>query len=307
MESEAPAPAAETMAPEAMAAPGRASDEQFLQRLGQRVREAREQRGMARKALSRVADISERYLAQLEAGEGNASIVLLRHVAGALGTPLVDLLDGGEHAVEQRLISRFLGSLPANRLEQALRRLIEEFGHEESVRRKRIALIGLRGAGKSTLGGALARELRRPFLELDREIEGEAGMALPEIFSLYGQPGFRRFELRCLERLVGSQQDMVVSVGGSIVSEPEAFQMLLAHCYTIWIKASPEEHMARVIAQGDFRPMRGHVQAMDDLRNILVAREPLYAKADAIVDTTGRDVEQSMTALRAIARAGSTG
>jgi len=281
-------------------------DQEFLAGVGERVREAREQRGMARKVLSRAANVSERYLAQLEAGEGNASIVLLRRVAVALGTRLTDLLDGGERSTEQRMIARFLDSLPTNRLEEALRRLIQEFGREESVRRKRIALIGLRGAGKSTLGAALAKELHRPFLELDREIEREAGMALPEVFSLYGQAGFRRFEQRCLDRLVTSQDDVVLCVGGSIVSEPETFQQLLASCYTVWIKASPGEHMSRVIAQGDFRPMRGHVQAMDDLRGILAAREPLYAKADATVDTSGHSVEQSLAALREIARTNTT-
>lgn len=254
---------------------------------------------MARRALSQAADVSERYLAQLEAGEGNASIVLLRRVATALGLHLTDLLNGGERLAEKRLIGRFLDSLPPQRLGEVLRRLIEEFGSEEAVRRKRIALIGLRGAGKSTLGAAFAKELRRPFVELDREIELEAGIGLSEVFLLYGQAGYRRIERRCLERLIDSQDDLVLSVGGGIVSEPETFQLLLASCFTVWVKASPEEHMARVVAQGDFRPMQGHVQAMDDLRNILAAREPLYGKADALVDTSGRDIAQSLAALRA--------
>lgn len=273
------------------------SDTEFLVAVGRRVREVREQRGMARKALSRAADVSERYLAQLEAGEGNASIVLLRRIAIALGVWITDLLDGGERSVEQRLIARFLDSLPPERVEEALGRLIADFGHEESVRRKRIALIGLRGAGKSTLGRSLAHELRRPFLELDDEIEREAGLGLAEVFMLYGQAGYRRLEQRCLERLIASQEDIVLSVGGGIVSEAETFQMLLANCFTVWIKASPEEHMARVVSQGDFRPIRGHVEAMDDLRSILASRETLYGKADAMVDTSGREVAESLAAL----------
>jgi len=277
------------------------SDTEFLVAVGRRVREVREQRGMARKALSRAADVSERYLAQLEAGEGNASIVLLRRIAIALGVWITDLLDGGERSVEQRLIARFLDSLPPERVEEALGRLIADFGHEESVRRKRIALIGLRGAGKSTLGRSLARELRRPFLELDDEIEREAGLGLAEVFMLYGQAGYRRLEQRCLERLIASQEDIVLSVGGGIVSEAETFQMLLANCFTVWIKASPEEHMARVVSQGDFRPIRGHVEAMDDLRSILASRETLYGKADAMVDTSGREVAESLAALCRVA------
>jgi XRE family aerobic/anaerobic benzoate catabolism transcriptional regulator len=253
---------------------------------------------MARRALSAAAGVSERYLAQLEGGEGNASIVLLRHVAGALGLPLAELLDGDERAPEKRLIRRLLDSLPAERLEAVLQRLTADFGGDVAVRRKRIALVGLRGAGKSTLGAALAKELKRPFIELDREIEREAGIPLAEVFLLYGQAGYRRIERRCLERLIASQDDLVLSVGGGIVSEPETFRLLLAMCFTVWIKASPEEHMARVVAQGDFRPMKGHVQAMDDLRSILAAREPLYGEADTTIDTSGRSVAQALAALR---------
>lgn len=274
------------------------SDPHFLVNLGRRVREAREQRGMARKVLSRAADVSERYLAQLEGGEGNASVVLLRRVAVALGVRLPDLLDSGESTPGQRLIRRFLDSLPPGRLEAALQRLTQEFGQEEAVRRKRIALVGLRGAGKTTLGAALAKALRRPLIELDRQIEREAGLSLSEVFLLYGQAGYRRIERRCLERVINSQEDSVLTVGGGIVSEPETYNLLLLNCYTVWIKAAPEEHMARVVAQGDTRPMAGHVEAMEDLRNILTAREPLYGKADKIVDTSGLSVERSLSALQ---------
>jgi XRE family transcriptional regulator, aerobic/anaerobic benzoate catabolism transcriptional regulator len=275
-----------------------ASDTEFLTRLGRRVRNAREQRGLARKILCQAASISERYLAALEAGEGNASIVLLRRVASSLGLTLSDLVDSGEPVAEQRLIRRFLGSLHPTRLEEVLRRLTEEFGQEETVRRKRITLIGLRGAGKTTLGNALAKILRRPLIELDREIEREAGISLSEVFLLYGQAGYRRIERRCLERMIKSQDDIVLTVGGGIVSEPDTYSLLLLNCFTVWIKAAPEEHMARVVAQGDTRPMAGHTEAMDDLRKILASRELLYSRADAVVDTSSRTIEASIETLQ---------
>lgn len=274
------------------------SDPVFLANLGRRVREAREQRGMARKVLSQAANVSERYLAQLEAGEGNASVVLLRRVAAALGLSIVDLLDVATDVAEQRLIRRFLDSLPPERLREALRRLTAEFGQDVSVRRKRITLIGLRGAGKTTLGQALARSLRRPLVELDKEIEREAGISLSEIFLLYGQAGYRRIERRCLERIIHSQDEIVLTVGGGIVSEAETYNLLLLNCYTVWVRAKPEEHMARVVAQGDTRPMAGHAEAMDDLRNILTAREPLYSKADVTLDTSDRSAEMSFAELQ---------
>ncbi len=274
------------------------SDPEFLSSLGRRVREAREQRGLARKALARDANVSERYLAQLEAGEGNASVVLLRRVAAALGVRIVDLLDGGAGVAEQRMLRRFLDSLPPERLREVLQRLTNEFGQDVAVRRKRITLIGLRGAGKSTLGQALARSLRRPFIELDSEIERAAGISLSEVFLLYGQAGYRRIERRCLERIIHSQDEIVLSVGGGIVSEPETYNLLLLNCFTVWVKARPEEHMERVVAQGDTRPMAGHAEAMEDLRNILTAREPLYSKADTTLDTSGRSVEESLAQLQ---------
>lgn len=274
------------------------SDPEFLAGLGRRVRETRSQRGMTRKALSAAAEVSERYLAALENGDGNASVILLRRVAGALGVELTDLLDSADAAPDQRSIRRFLDSLPPQRREEALRRLMQDFGQEEAVRRKRITLIGLRGAGKTTLGSALAKALRRPFIELDREIEREAGISLSEVFLLYGQPGYRRIERRCLERIINSQEDVVLTVGGGIVSEPETYNLLLLNCYTVWVKAAPEEHMARVVAQGDMRPMAGNAEAMEDLRRILIAREPLYGKADTVLDTSARSVEKSFETLR---------
>ena len=274
------------------------SDPDFLSKLGRRVREAREQRGLARKVLARDASVSERYLAQLEAGEGNASVVLLRRVGAALGLRIVDLLDPGTDMAEQRLLRRFLDSLPPQRLQEVLQRLTAEFGQDASVRRKRITLIGLRGAGKSTLGQALARNMRRPFVELDKEIEREAGISLSEVFLLYGQAGYRRIERRCLERIIHSQEEIILTVGGGIVSEPETYNLLLLNCYTVWVKARPDEHMARVVAQGDTRPMAGHAEAMNDLRNILTAREPLYSKADLTLDTSDRTIEGSLSELQ---------
>jgi XRE family aerobic/anaerobic benzoate catabolism transcriptional regulator len=274
------------------------ADAAFLTGVGGAIKEARAQRGMSRKALAESAHVSERYLAQVESYGGNPSIVFLRRVADALGMQLLTLLESVNARPQQKLIRRFLDGLPPERLEDVLRRLTEEFGQTELVRRRRITLIGLRGAGKSTLGQALAKELRRPLVELDQEIEREAGMSLSEVFHLYGQAGYRRFERRCLERIINSQEDIVLCVGGGIVSEPETYDLMLLNCFTVWIKAAPEEHMSRVIEQGDLRPMSGHAQAMQDLRDILTSREALYAKADAELDTSGKTVEQSFKTLK---------
>jgi XRE family transcriptional regulator, aerobic/anaerobic benzoate catabolism transcriptional regulator len=271
----------------------------FLRFLGSRVRQVRNQRGMTRKVVARAADVSERHLAQLEAGEGNVSIVLLRRIAAALNVSLVELFSPETNEpVEKRLIQRFLERLPAHRLEDVVFRLMRDFGHEEKVRRLRIALIGLRGAGKSTLGAKLGQELNLPFVELDREIEKDTGMPLAEIFSLYGQAGYRAIERRTLERVLQQNDRAVISVGGGVVSEKETYDYLLSHCYTVWIKAQPEEHMSRVIAQGDFRAMAGSDRAMEDLRRILESREPLYRKADMVLDTSGSSVDESFARLK---------
>jgi XRE family transcriptional regulator, aerobic/anaerobic benzoate catabolism transcriptional regulator len=273
------------------------SGSSFLVALGLKVRGLRREHALSRKMLAELAEVSERYLAQLESGTGNASIVLLRRVAAALNVRVTYLLDS-ESSAQRAQVSRFIDSLPEERLADVMRRLQSEFGADESVRRKRIALIGLRGAGKSTLGNALAKALRRQFIELDHEIEREAGMPLAEVFMLYGQPGYRNLERRCLDRLIARQTDMVVSVGGGVVSDTETYQLLLGNCFAVWLKASPAEHMSRVVAQGDMRPMRGHAQAMDDLKAILAAREPQYARADSTVDTSGQTVARSLAALR---------
>ena len=276
------------------------SNDGFLLSLGKRVRELRNRRGMTRKMMAREADVSERHLAQLEAGEGNVSIVLLRRIAAALHVSLAELFAAeAETQHEKILIQRFLERLPAHRVEEAMSRLLREFGDEEAARRKRVALIGLRGAGKSTLGLRLGQEMNIPFIELDREIEKDTGMPLGEIFSLYGQTGYRAIERRSLERVLHEQERAILSAGGGVVSEKETYDYLLSNCYTVWIKARPEEHMARVLAQGDLRAIAGGNQAMEDLRRILEAREPLYRKADTYLDTSGNSVEESFVKLKA--------
>jgi XRE family transcriptional regulator, aerobic/anaerobic benzoate catabolism transcriptional regulator len=280
------------------------TNDEFLGFLGKRVRELRNRRGLTRKMMAREADVSERHLAQLEAGEGNISIVLLRRIAAALHVSLAELFAAeAETRHEKVLIQRFLERLPAHRVEDAMARLLREFGEEEAERRKRVALIGLRGAGKSTLGLRLSEEMKVPFIELDREIEKDTGMPLGEIFSLYGQTGYRAIEKRLLERVLREHERAILSVGGGVVSEKETYDYLLANCYTIWIKARPEEYMARVIAQGDLRVMGGSNQAMEDLRRILEAREPLYRKADMYLDTSGNSVDESFAKLKAALQA----
>jgi XRE family transcriptional regulator, aerobic/anaerobic benzoate catabolism transcriptional regulator len=277
-----------------------ASEEEFLAFVGARVRDLRNRRGMTRKMVADEADVSERHLAQLESGEGNISIVLLRRIAGALSVSLVEVFSPRvEEPAEKQTIRRLLERLPANRLDEIAARLLREFGKDEASRRSRVALIGLRGAGKSTMGSVLAKENNVPFIELDREIEKETGMPLAEIFSLYGQSGYRAIERRTLERVLKESERAVLSVSGGVVSEKETYDYLLSNCFTVWVKARPEEHMSRVIAQGDFRAMAGSNQAMDDLRRILEAREPLYRKADLTLDTSGSSVEQSFSELKA--------
>jgi XRE family transcriptional regulator, aerobic/anaerobic benzoate catabolism transcriptional regulator len=284
------------------------SGEEFLFSLGARVRDLRNRRGMTRKILAQKSDVSERHLAQLESGEGNISILLLRRIATVLNISLEELFsttrqNGGqadeEDSSHKQTILRFIERLPSHRLEEAAARLIRDFGPQQNLRLARIALIGLRGAGKSTLGSKLAAERNLPFIELDQEIEKETGMPLAEIFSLYGQSGYRAIEKRTLERVLRAADRAVISVGGGIVSEKETYDYLLAHCYTVWLKAQPEEHMARVIAQGDFRAMAGSDRAMEDLRSILESREPLYRKADTTVDSANESVDESFIKLKA--------
>ncbi|HZF20361.1 MAG TPA: helix-turn-helix transcriptional regulator [Burkholderiales bacterium] len=271
----------------------------YLSALGGRVRENRAKRGQSRRQLAADSGVSERYLAQLEAGQGNVSILLLRQIAGALELPLTELLaEDSDESAELVLTTQFLKQLPRQKLAAVRSQLVRDYGNARNERMKRIALIGLRGAGKSTLGAKLARALAVPFVELDREIEREAGTSLSEIFLLYGQAGYRRYERRCLEKIIERTERAVIATGGSIVSEPGNYELLLSSCFTVWLKAAPEEHMARVIAQGDTRPMAGNDQAMEDLRRILEGRAMLYGQADVVVDTAGKSVEMSLAELR---------
>ena len=280
---------------------GNSQDAVFLGKLGERVRESRMRRGLSRKALAHDSGVSERYLAEIEAGRGNISILLLRQVGKTMGLPLTELLrENDDQPVELALIHEFLLRLPKQRLARVRAQLMREYGGHPEERSGRIALLGLRGAGKSTLGEALATELKLPFIELDREIERDAGTSLSEIFLMYGQPGYRRYEYRCLERILESRSRCVIATGGSIVSEPATYDLLLSSCFTVWLKAEPAEHMARVVAQGDMRPMAGNTQAMDDLKRILHSRAVLYGQADAVVDTAGRSAKQSLKDLRRI-------
>ncbi len=273
--------------------------DRLLRLLGERVREARARRGMTRKILALDSGVSERYLAQIETGQGNISVLLLMKVALSLNVPLADLMrETNGREVELTLIEQFLKRLPPHKLAEVRSQLVRDFGSTDTDRMRRIALVGLRGAGKSTLGTRLARDLGCAFVELDRDIETEAGTSLSEIFLLYGQAGYRRYERRCLERVLEQHDRVVIATGGSIVSEPATYDLLLSTCYTVWLRAAPEEHMARVVAQGDTRPMAGNQEAMDDLRRILDGRATLYGQADAIVDTADATIEQSLAHLK---------
>jgi XRE family aerobic/anaerobic benzoate catabolism transcriptional regulator len=254
---------------------------------------------MTRKLLARDSGVSERYLAQIEAGKGNISIIVLRQLARGLDVPLnVLMLEGPEPPVEFVHTVEFLRRLSMDDLQLARQLLLQQFGGiDAAARHGRIALIGLRGAGKSTLGSGLAERLEMPFLELDRLIEQESGLTLNLIFDFHGQSGFRRLERQCLERVLQRYTRFVLATGGSLVSEPATFERLLSSCFTVWLRASPEEHMQRVVAQGDMRPMADNRDAMADLERILTERETLYNKADIPVDTTGRSPEESLDAL----------
>lgn len=274
----------------------------YLKGVGERVRGARARRGISRKVLARDSGVSERFLGQLENGKGNISILLLRKVARALDVPMETLVHQGEEAPLEFMVTvAFLRSLRREDLEEAYELLSKRFGHVDALRRsERIALIGLRGAGKSTLGKLLAEHLQVPFIELDRAIEKEAGVSLSVIFDLYGQSGFRRLERQCLDEILEKYPKFVLATSGSLVSEDLTYQRLLATCFTIWLKATPEEHMQRVKAQGDMRPMEGMREAMADLRRILDVRELLYARADTTVDTSTMPLEDSLARMISI-------
>ncbi len=276
----------------------------FLAALGERTRALRARRGLTRKGLAKAADVSERHLANVEMGVGNASVQFLRQLAQALNCSLAELVgDETASSPEWLMIRELLRGRGESELVQARGALAAMFGTPATLaaRRERIALIGLRGAGKSTLGRALAEGWGVPFVELNRGIEALAGCTLPEIHSLYGPVAYRRYERRALEDAIQRHPRAVIATPGGIVSDPGTFNLLLTHCYTVWVRATPEEHMSRVLAQGDTRPMAGHAgnaEAMNDLRRILDSRAAFYSKADRVFDSSNMQPRAAMAALR---------
>ena len=273
----------------------------FLIALGERTRALRARRGLTRKGLAKAAEVSERHLANVEMGVGNASIQFLRQLAQALNCTLAELVgDETASSPEWLMIREILRGRSDSELAQARGSLAAMFGApaSQAARRQRVALIGLRGAGKSTLGRMLADSWVVPFVELNRQIEAVAGCSLSEIHSLYGPAAYRRYEKRALEDSIQRFPRAVIATPGGIVSDPATFNLLLAHCYTVWVRATPEEHMSRVLAQGDTRPMSGNDEAMADLRRILDSRAAFYSKADEIYDTSDKTTEDALVGLQ---------
>jgi XRE family aerobic/anaerobic benzoate catabolism transcriptional regulator len=277
----------------------------YLKRVGERVRLGRARRGMSRKALSKASGVSERYLADLERGVGNPSLLVLRQIADALGAEIAQLVsDQPERPLDLALTLHQLERLSPPELAEARRLLSRRFGSAR-VAHGRVALVGLRGAGKTTLGERAAAALGVPFVELDREVERASGMELSEIFATHGQAMYRRLERQCLETTIARFERVMIATGGSLVTEPATYDLLLSSCFVVWLSASPHEHMGRVLAQGDLRPMSEGPQAMEDLKAILDSRTALYAKADATVDTSGKTEADALgDLLAAVSRAG---
>ncbi|MEP3278887.1 MAG: helix-turn-helix transcriptional regulator [Stappiaceae bacterium] len=269
---------------------------QLLLQVGERVRRARERKGIPRRVLSEMSGVSPRYLAQLEGGEGNISIGLLKRVAVALDHR-IDWLVGEEDpwTSDALRVAELFRIADRQTRDTVLRALNPEPAEEQ--RSRRICLIGLRGAGKSTLGRMTGEKLGIPFVELNREIEEHAGMPVSDIMAFYGQEGYRKLEADALDRIVATHDQMILAVAGGIVAEPTTYHKLLARFHTIWVKATPEEHMDRVRAQGDERPMAGNPEAMEQLRSILASRETLYNRAQAQLDTSGASVGSSLKLL----------
>jgi XRE family aerobic/anaerobic benzoate catabolism transcriptional regulator len=274
----------------------------FLVALGERTRALRARRGMTRKAVAVAAGVSERHLANLEYGEGNASILVLLQVAGALQCALAELIGDVTTLSPEWLLIR---DLLAQQDEAALRRVrvglaaMLGVGHGAGTQASaRVALIGLRGAGKSTLGQMLAADLGFPFVELSREIEKLAGCSVAEIQALYGANAYRRYERRALEEAIQIYPEAVIATPGGLVSDPTNFNALLAHCSTVWLQAAPEDHMNRVVAQGDTRPMAASREAMEDLKGILAGRAPFYSKAQLLIDTSAQPLDATFLLLR---------
>ncbi len=277
----------------------------FLVALGERVRALRARRGMTRKAAAQAAGVSERHWANLEYGVGNASIIVLVQVAEALHCPLAELIgDVTTSSPEWLLLRELLERRDEAELRRARIAVGELFGTGggNAQRSSRIALVGLRGAGKSTLGQMLADDLGFPFVELSQDIEKFAGCSVAEIQALYGQNAYRRYERRALEEAIQIHSEAVLAIPGGLVSDAATFNLLLAHCTTIWLQAEPEDHMQRVAAQGDMRPMAASAEAMEDLKRILAGRAAFYSKAEFTVNTSAQSLTDSFALLRQVAR-----
>ncbi len=280
--------ASETAGEAARRLAAEANRDPYLVALGERLRMLRARRGLTRKALARLAEVSERHVANVESGIGNASIQFLRQLTAVLNCSLAEMI-GDETATspEWLMIREILRGRSEAELASGRAALagVFEAPTSEAARRQRLALIGLRGAGKSTLGKMLAEHWKVPFVELSRHIETIAGCSIAEIYALYGPNAYRRYEFRALEDVIQRFPRAVIATPGGIVSDPATFNLLLSHCYAVWLQASPEEHMARVVAQGDMRPIAGNKEAMEDLKQIISSRTQFYEKADRSVDT----------------------
>lgn len=277
----------------------------FLEALGERVRNLRSRKGMTRRAVAVAAEVSERHLANLEYGTGNVSVLVLLQVANALQCSLAELLgDVTTTSPEWLLIRELLSKRSEAELRRARVQLGEMFGEGGNAqeRKGRIALIGLRGAGKTSLGQRLADHLGFPFIELSREIEQFAGCQISEIHNLYGANAYRRYERRALEEAIQIYPEVVIATPGGLVSDSANFNLLLSHCTTVWLQADAADHMGRVAAQGDMRPMAASREAMEDLKRILEGRSAFYSKADLAINTSGRTEDQAFQALRTSVR-----
>lgn len=272
---------------------------EFLSVLGERVRALRARRGLTRKSLATAAEVSERHLANLEYGTGNASILILLQVANALQCSLSELLGDMTTSNPEWLMIReqlaHADEATIKRVRLSIDEILGSSGGE--TRSRRIALIGLRGAGKSTLGQRLADDLDYPFVEINRDIEKLAGCSVNEIQALYGMNAYRRYEKRALEAVIQSNPQAVIATPGGMVSDVATFNLLLSACTTVWLKAEPEDHMQRVIAQGDMRPMASSKEAMEDLKQILKGRTAFYSKADLTINTSAQDLEPTFELL----------
>jgi XRE family aerobic/anaerobic benzoate catabolism transcriptional regulator len=269
-----------------------------LQALGARVRALRTSKGLPRRVLSETSGVSPRYLAQLESGQGNISVLLLSRVARALGQPL-DVLLGAPAADAADVANAYASADPS--VQASVADLLQ-LPHLTRNRSRRLCLIGLRGAGKSTLGRAMSKRFGAPFVELNAEIEKQGAMPVSEIIALYGPEGYREIEGRAVVEVAEAYDHVILAVGGGIVSDRHTYRYLRQRFHTIWVKAHPEEHMERVRLQGDMRPMEGNPRAMVQLQGLLNSREAAYTQADATLDTSGKSLGQSEGELAALVR-----